>query len=301
MEIKNFDELVARVKAAPMVKGAVAAADDHTIEAACHAYKEDVMEPIFIGRRAEIEENVKLAGFAPDQFQIIEEDDILKTPLHACKLVHDGEAALVMKGFIDTSDFLRGILDKEVGLRTGNPMSHVAVLEIPGYYKLIATTDGGMITDPDYDTKVKIVENAVAMFRGMGYECPKVAALTAVEKPNKAMPETMDARRLQEANQAGEIKNCVIEGPVSYDIAMSKEAAAKKKFEGKYSGEYDILLVPNISAGNLMSKAIIIHGGAKMSGTVVGAKVPLVLNSRSASAEDKFYAICLSVACSMHK
>ncbi|MEG0804864.1 MAG: phosphate acyltransferase [Lachnospiraceae bacterium] len=301
MEIKNFDELVQIVKAAPMVKGAVAAADDHTIEAACHAYEENVMEPIFIGKKQEITEILRGLGYAQDKFELIEEEDVLRTPYHACTLVNEGKASLVMKGFIDTSDFLRGILDKETGLRTGNPMSHVAVLEIPGYHKLIATTDGGMITEPDYDTKVKIIENAVTMFRGMGYECPKVAALTAVEKPNKAMPETMDARALQEANQAGIIKNCIVEGPVSYDIAMSKAAAEKKKFEGNCSENYDILLVPNISAGNLMSKAIIIHGGAKMSGTVVGAKVPLVLNSRSASAIDKFYAICLSVACTMHK
>ena len=300
MELKNYDELIAMVKAAPMVSGAVTACDDHTIEAACHAYKEQVMRPIFIGDKAEIVKYVREFGFSEDEFEIIDEKDPLQTPLIACDLVNANRASVVMKGMIDTSDFLRGILDKERGLRTGNPMSHVAILQIPNYPKLLAFTDGGMITDPDYDTKVKILENAVGMFRGMGYECPKVAALTAVEKPNKAMPETMDARALQDANQAGTITGCIVEGPVSYDIAVSKEAAEKKKFDGKCSGDYDIFLVPNISAGNMMSKAIIYHGGAKMSGIGLGAKVPLVLNSRSASAEEKFYAICLSVASTLH-
>lgn len=300
MELKNYDELIAMVQAAPMVNGAITACDDHTIEAACHAYKENVLQPIFIGNKKDIIAYIREFGCDEKDFEIIQEDDPLQTPYIACDLVNTGKAAIVMKGFIDTSDFLRGILDKERGLRTGNPMSHVAILQIPNYPKLLAVTDGGMMTNPDYDAKVKIVENAVEMFRGMGYECPKVAALTAVEKPNKAMPETEDARALQEANRNGEIKNCIIEGPVSYDIAVSKEAAEKKKFDGECSGDYDIFLVPNISAGNLLSKAIIYHGGAKMSGIILGAKVPLVLNSRSASAEEKFYAICLSVASTLH-
>ena len=301
MEIKNYDDLIKMVKEAPMVTGAITACDDHTIEAAVHAYKEHVLTPIFIGDEVLIRGILKNLGYGEDEFEIINEKDAIETPLIACDLVHEGRASIVMKGLIDTSDFLRGILNKERGLRTGRPMSHVAILQIPNYPKLIATTDGGMITAPDYEAKVHIVENAVEMFRGMGYECPKIAALAAVEKPNKSMIETLDARNLQEANEAGKIKNCVIEGPVSYDVAMSKEAAQKKNFQGKYSGEYDIFLMPNISAGNIMSKALILHAGAKMSGIVLGASVPLVLNSRSASAEEKYYAIVLSVASTLHK
>lgn len=301
MEIKNYDDLIEMVRLAPMVTGAITACDDHTIEAAVHAYQKQILRPIFIGDETLIRTVLKDLSCQDEPFEILDEKDPKKTALIACDLVHEGRASVVMKGLIDTSDFLRGILDKERGLRTGRPMSHVAILQIPNYPKLIATTDGGMITAPDYEAKVHIVENVVDMFRGMGYNCPKIAALAAVEKPNKSMPETLDARRLQEANEAGEIKNCVIEGPVSYDVAVDIEAAKKKNFQGKYSGDYDIFLMPNISAGNIMSKALILHAGAKMSGIVLGASVPLVLNSRSASAEEKFYAIVLSVASTLHK
>lgn len=297
MEIKSFDELIAKVKAAPTIRAAIAsAADLHTLEAAVHAHKEGIIEPVFIGDKNKIEELLSSIGLVHERYDIIDEPDILQTSHVASKMVNAGKADIVVKGFIDTSDFLRGILDKEHGLRTGNPMSHIAFLQVPGYKKLLAITDGGMVTAPDYQGKVQLVENAVAILRGMGYECPKVAAVTAVEKPNKAMPETLDAQMLQEENKKGIIKNCIIEGPVSYDIVMSRESAQNKGFTGKHSEDYDILLMPNISAGNIMSKALMYNAGAKMSGLVAGAKVPLVLNSRSSSAEEKFYAIVLAAA-----
>ncbi len=301
MEIKTFDELIEKVKTAPTVRAAVAsAADSHTIQAALHAYHENIIDPIFIGNKQEITALLKQENETPENFKIIDEPDILQTSHIASKIVNAGEAEIVMKGFIDTSDFLRGILDKEHGLRTGNPMSHIAFLQVPGYPKLMAVTDGGMVTAPDYPTKVQIVNNAVSILHGMGYECPKVAAVTAVEKPNKAMPETMEARQLQEENENGTIPGCIIEGPVSYDIVVSKESAINKGFSGKYSEDYDILLMPNIAAGNIMSKALIYNAGAKMSGLVAGAKVPLVLNSRSSSSEEKYYAIVLAAASRLH-
>jgi len=300
--VKDYDQLIQVVKKAPSVKMAVTAAGDrHTVEAACHAYKEKIVVPIFIGDKGKIISTIREQGFLDDQFEIIDENDVLKTPYIANKLVHEGLVSIVMKGFIDTSDFLRGILDKENGLRTGNPMSHLAFLQLKDYHKLLVITDGGMITEPDYETKKKIQENAVEILRGIGYDRPKIAVLTAVEKPNKAMPETLDAKKLQTECEEGLILNCDVEGPVSYDIAISKEAAEMKGFTGKYSGDYDIWLMPNISAGNMVSKSLIYNAGAKMAGIVAGAKVPLVLNSRSSSAEEKYYAIVLAAASRINK
>lgn len=299
MEIRNYNELINKVKKQKMKSVAIAsAADDHTIQAALNAYDNNISVPIFIGDTNKIQSILKENGRDACQFEIINESNILKTPYVASELVHRNKADFVMKGFIDTSDFLRGIVDKENGLRTDNVMSHIAFLQIPDYPKLVAVTDGGMNTNPDLEQKRQILQNSVLALLNMGYEKPKVAALTAVEKPNKAMPETLDAQTLQEESELGLFGNCVLEGPISYDIAISRESAELKGFEGKYSGEYDIWLVPNISAGNLLCKALIYNAGAKMAGIVVGAKVPLVLNSRSSTSEEKYYAMVLAAAAS---
>ena len=156
MELKDYNHLIKIVKKSPSVKIAVtAAADPHTIEAVCFAYKESIVVPIFIGDKEKIQKLIAEQGLAKNQFEIIDEKDDLKTPYIANKLVNEDRASIVMKGFIDTSDFLKGILDKETGLRTGNTMSHIAFMQLKDYHKLIVVTDIGMITQPDYETKKK--------------------------------------------------------------------------------------------------------------------------------------------------
>jgi phosphate butyryltransferase len=298
--IKNYNELLSLVQKAPIAKVAVTASvDSHTIEAALEAGKQKIAEPIFIGDTVVIKRILEQLGEDPLNFEMIHEPEIEKTPIIANNLIHSEHANFVMKGFIDTSIFLKGILDKETGLRTGNALSHVAFLELPGYKKLLAVTDAGMIPAPDFSAKLQIVENAVRLLNNMGCVNPKIAALAAVEKENKSMPETSDALALHNYYVNSMIGGCEIDGPVSYDIAISKEAARIKGVSDKNSEEYDIFLVPNISAGNILVKALIYHAGAKMAGIVAGAKVPLVLNSRSASSEEKFYAILLAAAVSM--
>lgn len=297
MEIKSYQELLQRVQDSPLARVAVvAAADPHTIEGVLEAQKQRVASPVLIGDAKVIAEILKECGEEPEAFEIFHEPDISKTPLVANELVHSGKADFVMKGLIDTADFLKGILDKESGLRTGNVMSHIAFLELPGYRKLLAITDGGMIASPDLDAKRQIVQNVVCTLQGMGYEKPKIAVLAAVEKENKSMSETSDAFALRADCQKGRLAGCEIDGPLSYDIAMSKEAARIKGISHQNSEDYDVLLVPGIAAGNILTKALILNAGAKMAGIVAGAKVPLVLNSRSASADEKFYAILLAAA-----
>lgn len=297
MEIKSYQELLQRVQDSPLARVAVvAAADPHTIEGVLEAQKQRVASPVLIGDAKVIKKILQEQGEEPGASEIFHESDISKTPLVANELVHSGKADFVMKGLIDTADFLKGILDKESGLRTGNVMSHIAFLELPGYRKLLAITDGGMIASPDLDTKRQIIQNAVCTLQGMGYEKPKIAVLAAVEKENKSMPETSDALALRADCQKGRLAGCEIDGPVSYDIAMSKAAARIKGISHQNSEDYDVLLVPGIAAGNILTKALILNAGAKMAGIVAGAKVPLVLNSRSASADEKFYAILLAAA-----
>jgi len=175
-------------------------------------------------------------------------------------------------------------------------MSHVVLNEIPSYHKLLITTDGGMMMYPDVKQKQEILKNAVDVLLALGYEKPKVAILAAVENVNPKMTETQDAANLKELNQAGVITNCIVEGPISYDLALSKEVASLKGYESPVVGDVDILLVPNITAGNILGKCLLITAGAKMAGFVVGAKVPIVLTSRGSSAEEKYLSIVLSAA-----
>ena len=175
-------------------------------------------------------------------------------------------------------------------------MSHVVLHDIPGYHKLLAVTDGGMMMYPNLEEKRQIIENAVSTFKSMGYECPKVAVLTAVEKVNPNMPETLDADNLKKMNQENILKDCIVEGPISYDLAMSKESAEIKNFISPVTEDVDILMVPNITVGNILGKSLVYSAGAKMAGFIVGAKVPIVLTSRGSTAEEKYLSIVLSAA-----
>ena len=210
------------------------------------------------------------------------------------RLVRDGKADFLQKGLMQTKTILKAVLNKEYGIPTGNLMSNVALLEIPGYHKIVGVTDGGMIMYPTYEQKEGMIKNAVRMFKYMGYDKPKVAAICALEIVNPKMPETVDAANLKAACERGELGECYVEGPISTDIAFKKEAAEIKGFDSPVAGDADIILVPNINAGNMMVKGMLLFGGAKMAGVVMGAKCPIALNSRSATFEEKYYAL---VAC----
>lgn len=210
--------------------------------------------------------------------------------------IHEGGADFLMKGKIQTADLLSAVVNKEEGLRTGKVMSHVVFNEIPNYHKLLVLTDGGMMMYPDLNKKKEICENAVGTLRTLGYDKPKVAVLAAVEKVNPKMPETVDADALKTMNKSGELADCIVEGPISYDLTMSKESAAIKGFESPVTGDADIVLVPNITVGNVLGKSLIYSAGAKMAGFIVGAKVPIVLTSRGSTSEEKYLSLVLSAA-----
>ncbi|MCL2397811.1 MAG: bifunctional enoyl-CoA hydratase/phosphate acetyltransferase [Defluviitaleaceae bacterium] len=296
--LKSFGELKAKVLAAGQKKviALASAADEASLEAIRDAQQALGVECLFIG------DNDSIIAMAEKVGLDIKSDNIIHTNSHqqaaelAVGLVRDGKADVLMKGQLPTGTLLKAVVDKDRGIRTGGLMSHVAVLESPSYHKLMFITDGGMVTGPNLEQKQAILDNCVTFAAGLGYNMPKVAVLAAVETVNDKMPETVDAGRLAEMNRAGEIGGGIIEGPLSFDLAISAESAKIKGFTSQVAGDSDIFLAPDIATGNILSKALIYLGGAKMAGCVLGAAAPIILVSRGASAEEKMLSILLAMA-----
>lgn len=296
--IQNFDQLIKIVQKNDQRKRVVviAAQDKHALEAVFKARNNNIVEPILIGDSKKIKALLlELSVTLPDE-SIIDATSDVEAAEKGVAMIRNNEADFIMKGKIQTADLLAAVVDKEKGLRTDNIMSHFVLNEIPNYGKLVALTDGGMVMYPDVEQKRKIIENALMVMHSFGYENPKVAILTAVETVNPKMPETIDADALKKMSKDGTISGCEIEGPISYDLAMSKASAEAKGFESTVAGDADILLVPNIAAGNILGKALMFSAGAKMAGFIVGAKVPVVLTSRGATTEEKYLSLVISAA-----
>lgn len=302
MELRNFRDLIDKVQnnSSKKIVAVAAAHDEHTLEAVFRARKDKLTEPVLIGHRAEIKEILQRLSVEFSDDKIINTESDSEASEKTVALVNEGKADFIMKGRLQTADLLKAVVNKEKGLRTGKVMSHVAILEIPAYHKLIAVTDGGMMLYPDAEEKKQIIENAVDVFLAMGYECPKVAVLAAVETVNPKMRETVDADVLKKMNQMGEIKNCIVEGPISVDLTFNRESARIKGYESPVTGEADILIVPNIATGNIMSKALLELADGKMAGMIVGAKVPVVLTSRGSTSEEKYLSLVLSASACGH-
>ncbi len=298
MEYKNFDELVEKVKGYPSMKRmAVAqAGEEHTLEAVLHARKEGIAQPILVGNKKEILEILTKLGEEVPESDIYEAGSDVEAAELSVKLVREGKADFLMKGFLDTGVILKAVVNKENGLGKGGVMSHFTMFDVPNYHKILVAVDGGMVTYPTLEQKKAIIENTVDTLVAMGYNSPKVGVLACVEKVNPKMPETVEARELQDMNERGEIKNCIVEGPISYDCAVDGEIAKFKGFESRVAGEVDILVAPNIHAGNIMGKMLAVTCKAKMAGFIVGATCPIVLTSRGSSAEEKFLSIVVSAA-----
>ena len=298
--LKNFAEMAEMVRSNPVKKRIVLACahDEHSLEAVNEAVKEGIVEAVLVGKEDMIREIIKEHGLALEDATIYNADDDVEIAKIAVRLINEGKGDFLMKGKMQTSDLLKQVVNKETGLNMGKVMSHVGLFEVPNYHKLVVLTDGGMLLHPTLEQKAQIVENAVGALNNMGYENPKVAGLCAAEKLNEKAPESVDAAALKEMNEKGEIKDCVIEGPISYDIALSKEIADFKGFESPVAGDADVLLVPDMAAGNFIGKSWVIQGGGRMTGLVVGAKAPIVLTSRGSGADEKFYSIVFAAAAS---
>ncbi len=298
MEFHSFEELIAHVKGQPRrARVAVAAAgDEHALEAVLQARAEGIIAPVLVGDKAVIDAYLAKVEETVPAEDIYDVPDLTEAAEKAVALVREGKADLLMKGKLDTAILLKAVVNKEHGLGKGSVMSHFSIFEIPGYHKLLAPVDGGMVTYPTLEQKKAIIENTVGVLRDMGYDCPKVGVLACVEKVNPKMPETVEADALKQMNLRGEITGCIVEGPVSYDCAMSKEIAAYKNYESPVCGECDVLVAPNIHAGNIMGKMLTVTCGAKLAGMVIGAKCPIIMTSRGSTAEEKYLSIVLAAA-----
>ena len=292
--IRSFEQLLDLVKKKEKKVLAIASAEGkEIIQAAKLATDENILFPIFIGDREKIEKICKEIELELNKVEIVNEKDINKTSEIAVELVKKKRADMLMKGKVDTRSLLKAVLDKEKGLRVDKLLSHVAVVEVKSYSKLMLVTDGGMNINPDVNNKIEILKNAIDVAHRLGIEKPKISVLAAVETVNPDMPETVDASVITKMGERGDLGEVIIDGPLAFDIAIDKKSAEIKGVESLVAGETDIFLVPNISAGNIMVKALIYLADAKVGGIIVGGGAPIVLLSRSDSKETKLYSMAL--------
>jgi len=287
--IKDFATLFEKAKKKGPKRIAIAYPhDDASIEAASLAEKEGLGFPIFIGDKESLGKLVKIG-------KIVDAKDRVDAVRKACILVREGEADILMKGHTSTSMFLKGVLDREIGLTSGRTLSHVAVLESPNYHKLLLFTDGGINVKPDLRTKIDILINAINFAASLGITCPKIAVLAAAESVNLDMQETLNAACLAKMGERRQLGNCIIDGPLALDLAVSKRACRAKGIESKVGGDADILLAPDIASGNISAKCLHWLGEAKIGGVVLGAQKPCVMLSRADTKEEKLNSIALGV------
>ncbi len=294
--IKNFDELLKiAIEKGPKVVAVACAQDDDALKAIKSAYDKGIVKGILVGDVPKIESIAEEIGLDLSGFECIHLEDMAEASLKAVELVSTGKADLVMKGLVDTSIILKAVLNKEVGLRTGNVLSHVAVFDVPTYHKILTVTDAAMNIAPDLNAKKQIIENALAVTRALEIDMANVGVITAKEKVTESMPATVDAGELVRMNQEGLITGCKVGGPFALDNAVSKEAAQIKGIKDPMAGDVDILLCPTIEAGNVLYKALNFLANAKSAGIIVGAKAPIVLTSRADSDDSKLNSIALGV------
>lgn len=293
--IKSFEQVLSKVKSQPMKTVAVAVAQDEPVlEAVRDAKINGIAEAILVGDKNEIEKIAESLNMNIEDYKVVDVKGITQATLEAVKLVSSGEADMMMKGLVDTATFLKAVLNKEFGLRTGKQMSHIGVFEIPGYNRLLFITDAAFNMYPELKEKVDIVKNAVQVAHSLEINVPKVAPICAVEVVNPSMQATLDAASLAIMNMRGQIKGCIIDGPLALDNALSKEAAQHKKISGPVAGEADILLMANIEAGNGVYKCLTYTTDCKNGGLLMGASAPVIVTSRADSPESKLNSIAMA-------
>ncbi|MFH1001706.1 MAG: phosphate butyryltransferase [bacterium] len=294
--LRTFDEVLNKAKDYGPKKMAVASAGaEDVLKAVEAARKEGLTDSILVGDKKEIIQIAEKMGINPANYEIIDKPDKTETARCAVELVRNKKASILMKGMMGTARLLQAVLDKEIGLRTNRLLSHVYTLEIKNYNRLLTMTDGAMNISPDLKQKAQIIQNAIYYAHSMGIKKPKVAVVAALELVNPDMPATIDAACLAKMSERGQIVGGIVDGPLAFDNAISKEAAEYKGIESSVSGEVDIVLVPNIESGNIFAKGLVYLAKAVPAGLLLGAKAPVVLVSRSDSAQSKLYSIALGV------
>ncbi|PEV86127.1 phosphate butyryltransferase [Bacillus thuringiensis] len=294
----KLEYLIDQAAGKPKKTVAVAVAEDHeVIEAVAKVIKLQLAQFRLYGNQEKIMGMLQEHGLqTSEHVEVIAAMSNAEAAELSVKAVRNGEADVLMKGNIPTANILKAVLNKEWGLRKGSVLSHVAAFEVPNYDRLIFVTDAAMNIAPDVTQKAAIIQNTVEVARAIGIDLPKVAPIAAVEVVNPAMQATIDAAMLTQMNRRGQIKDCIVDGPLALDNAVSQIAAEHKGIVSDVAGKADILLVPTIEAGNVLYKSLVYFADAKVGAMIAGAKAPIVLTSRADSAETKVYSLALAVA-----
>ncbi len=302
-QLRTLTELMTYAReVGPMTISVACAEDAEVLEAVEAARKEGVAKAFLVGDADKIKSVADGLGIDLRHFDVVDDKNgEAAASLKAVELVSSGQAHILMKGMVKTANFLRGVLNKEKGLRSGSLLSHVYIHEVENYDRIFFISDPAFNMYPDLQGKVSIVENVVKLANAFGVEMPKVAALAAVEVVNPDMPPTLDAAMITQMNRRGQIKGCLIDGPLALDNAVSPESAKHKGIVSDVAGYADILLVPTIESGNMLAKSIIYFARNKTAGIVLGAKAPIVLTSRADSSETKLLSIASAVALAAHQ
>lgn len=301
--IQDIETLLQLAKRGTAKRVAVAAAEDeHVLKSIKNALDQGVATPLLIGHAGKITALCQKIELDVRRVTLIDHrGGAASSATLAVDLVRKGEADFLMKGFVATGQLLKAVLDKEEGLRTGRLLSHVAFFQSPYYHKMFCVTDAAMNIAPTLDEKAQIIRNAVEACHRLGIEKPKVAVAAAVETVNPNMEATVHADRLKRMNQEGEISGCIIDGPMAIDIAVDRQSALHKGIHSEVAGDCDVILVPDIEAGNMFYKALNFLGGAVSAALVVGAAAPIVLTSRSDNEQSKLLSIALAACIEQNK
>ncbi|NLG04757.1 MAG: phosphate butyryltransferase [Clostridia bacterium] len=292
---KSFDDLLSQITKCKRKKVSVSNAQDEAVlEAVKAAYERGIADSILVGDQNKIEEIAKSINMDLTPFEIVNEPDVAAAALKAVELVSTKKADILLKGLVDTKTFLRSVLDKEVGLRTGKMMSHVCVFELPEIDHLLFLADVAFNTYPSLEEKADIIRNTVEITKACGIDMPKVAPVCAVEVVNPKMKPTVDADALTKMNENGEIKDCLVYGPLSMDLALDEEAGVHKGISNPVVGKADIILFPDIDSGNITYKTLVHTTNAKNGNLLIGTKAPVILTSRSDNFEVKLNSIALA-------
>ncbi|SHJ60309.1 phosphate butyryltransferase [Clostridium amylolyticum] len=295
--MNTLDILLKKANSLEKKRLAVAVAEDsEVLKAVYEAVNLGIITAKIYGNEVNIRKVAEKNNIDLKHMEIKNVEDEAQCALEAVKSIRDGENDFLMKGKLNTADLLRAVLHKEYGIRKNDTLSHVMVYQVPNYHKLLFLTDGGMVTFPELKDKVGIINNALSVCKAFNIETPKVAALAAIENVNTKMQSTVDAASLAMMNKRGQIKGCIIDGPLAFDNAINLEAAKHKGVVSQVAGDADVLLVPNIECGNMVGKCLTYFAGSVSAGVIVGAKCPIVLVSRADTAKSKLYSIALGAA-----
>ncbi len=292
----KFDQMLKQAAQLEDSIVAIASADDEEVmDAVALAIEHDLARFHLFGDATRIQQMIHARGLSESQFVITHTATAQEAAERAAYAVRKGDASVLMKGLVPTATFMKAVLNKEMGLRSGNVLSHVALFEVPGRESAIGLTDAAIHIAPTLEDKVHIIENGVSALRAIGYTLPKVAVLAAVEVVNPTMQATIDAALLTQMNRRGQIKDCLVDGPLGLDNAVNLDAAKQKGLTGDVAGAADLLVVPQIEVGNVIYKSLMYFAHASVAAILVGAKAPVVLTSRADTAEAKLYSLAFAL------